>query len=144
MRLHSSFKITTMVALLSTGFLMACSDSSQQTAGEKLDQSVAMARQKGNELESGVRQRASELDDKASAMASNAKQTMSDATITAEVNASLAKDPALSPMKIDVDTAQGNVTLRGTAPDAAAQARATQLAHAVEGVTSVDNQLVVK
>jgi osmotically-inducible protein OsmY len=33
--------------------------------------------------------------------------------------------------------------LRGKAPDAAALARATQLAAAVGGVTSVDNQLTV-
>ena len=144
MRLHSYFKITTMVAVLSTGFLMACSDSSQQTAGQKLDESVAVAQQKGNELKSDVKQGASELKDQASTMASSAKQTMGDAAITAEVNASLAKDSALSVMKIDVDTAQGKVTLSGTAPDAAAQARATQLAQGVEGVTGVDNRLVVK
>ena len=144
MRLHSSFGITTLGALLSAGFLMACSDSSQQTAGQKLDQSVAMAQQKGSEIKSDVKQGASELKDQASTMAADAKQTMGDAAISAEVNASLAKDPALSVMKIDVDTVQGKVTLSGTAPDAAAQARATQLAQSVDGVTGVDNRLVVK
>lgn len=144
MKSYPSRKITTFAALLSSVFLIACSDSSQQTAGEKLDQSIATAQQKGDELKSDVKQGAAELKDQASAMASSAKQTMGDAAITAEVNASLAKDPALSVMKIDVDTAQGKVTLSGTAPDAAAQAHATQLAQAVEGVTGVDNRLVVK
>ena len=144
MKSHPPLQITTLLALLSAGFLIACSDSSQQTAGEKPDQSVAMAQQKGDELQSDVKQGAAKLEDQASAMATEAKNAMSDATITAQVNASRAKDPGLSGMKIDVDTAQHEVTLNGTVPDAAASSRATQLAQAVEGVTSVDNQLVVK
>ena len=144
MKSHPPLQITTLLALLSAGFLIACSDSSQQTAGEQLDQSVAMAQQKGDEIQSDVKQSAAKLEDQASAMATEAKNAMSDATITAQVNASLAKDPGLSVMKIDVDTTQHKVTLSGTVPDAAASSRATQLAQAVEGVTSVDNQLVVK
>lgn len=144
MRLHSSIEIVSIAALLSAGVLTACSDSSNQTAGQKLDQSVAMAQQKGNEIQSDVKQGAGELKDQASAMAADAKQTIGDAAISAAVNARLAKDPALSVMKVDVDTVQGRVTLSGTAPDAAAQARATQLARSVDGVTGVDNRLVVK
>ena len=144
MKSHPPLQITTLLSLLSAGFLIACSDSSQQTAGEKLDQSVATAQQKGDELQSDVKQGAAKLEDQASAMATEAKNAMSDATITAQVNANLAKDPGLSVMKIDVDTTQHKVTLSGTVPDAAASSRATQLAQAVEGVTSVDNQLVVK
>lgn len=144
MKSHPPLQITTLLSLLSAGFLIACSDSSQQTAGEKLDQSVAMAQQKGDEIQSDVKQSAAKLEDQASAMATEAKNAMSDATITAQVNASLAKDPGLSVMKIDVDTTQHKVTLSGTVPDAAASSRAAQLAQAVEGVTSVDNQLVVK
>jgi len=144
MKSHPPLQITTLLSLLSAGFLIACSDSSQQAAGEKLDQSVAMAQHKGDEIQSDVKQSAAKLEDQASAMATEAKNAMSDATITAQVNASLAKDPGLSVMKIDVDTTQHKVTLSGTVPDAAASSRATQLAQAVEGVTSVDNQLVVK
>ena len=144
MKSHPPLQITTLLSLLSAGFLIACSDSSQQAAGEKLDQSVAMAQQQGDEIQSDVKQSAAKLEDQASAMATEAKNAMSDATITAQVNASLAKDPGLSVMKIDVDTTQHKVTLSGTVPDAAASSRAAQLAQAVEGVTSVDNQLVVK
>lgn len=143
MKTYSTLKYTTLVAVLSTGFLMACSDSSHQTAGQQLDKSVASAQQKGEELKTDMKQGASDLKDQASAMASDAKQTMGDAAITAEVNASIAKDAALSVMKIDVDTAEGKVTLTGTAPDAAARTHATELAQAVEGVKTVDNQLVV-
>ncbi len=143
MKSHPTFKLTTLAAMASAVFLVACSDS-QQTAGQKLDQTVATAQQKGAELKSDAKQTTAELKDQASSMAESAKQTVGDAAITTEINASLAKDAALSVMNIDVDTAQGRVTLNGTAPDAAAMERATQLAQAVDGVKSVDNRLVVK
>ena len=81
--------------------------------------------------------RAGETMDKAGA-------AMSDAAITASVNAELAKDAALSTLKINVDTTDGRVALRGTAPDAAARDRATALASSVKGVVSVDNQLMIR
>lgn len=75
--------------------------------------------------------------------ADQASNKVSDALITTSVNAELAKDPALSSLRIDVDTEGGRVALRGTAPDAAAKERATQIASGVKGVVSVDNQLTV-
>lgn len=81
--------------------------------------------------------RAGEAMDKAGA-------AVSDAKITASVNAELAKDPTLSAMKIDVDTSNGRVALKGTAPDAMARERATTLASSVSGVVSVDNQLEIR
>ncbi|WP_424022315.1 BON domain-containing protein [Neisseria gonorrhoeae] len=47
-------------------------------------------------------------------------------------------------MKINVDTKDGVVTLNGPAPSAAAKDKATDIAKQVKGVTSVNNQLVVK
>ena len=69
---------------------------------------------------------------------------VADAVITTSVNAELVKDKALSALKIDVDTSAGRVALKGTAPNAQAKERATQLASAVKGVVSVDNQLRVQ
>lgn len=143
MKSQPTLKLTTLAALASAAFLVACSDS-QQTAGQKLDQTVATAQEKGAELKSEAKQATAELKDQAASMAASATQTVGDAAITTEVNASLAKDAALSVMEIDVDTVQGRVTLSGTAPDAAAMQRATQLAQAVDGVKAVDNRLVVK
>jgi len=76
--------------------------------------------------------------------ADQATDKVADALITTSVNAELAKDPKLSAMRINVDTDNGRVALKGTAPDPDAKARATQLAGNVKGVVSVDNQLVVK
>ncbi|MET0517392.1 MAG: BON domain-containing protein, partial [Burkholderiaceae bacterium] len=55
----------------------------------------------------------------------------------------LAKDSELSALSINVDTRDGRVALKGKAPTLAARDRATQLASAVKGVVSVDNQLVI-
>ena len=74
--------------------------------------------------------------------ADSATNAVSDAAITAQ-STPLAKDPKLSAMTIDVDTAGGQVALHGTAPDASAKERATTLAQGVKGVQSVDNQLTV-
>ena len=64
--------------------------------------------------------------------------------ITAAVSTGLAKDPDLSAIKIDVDTKGGQVTLSGPAPNAAAKARAEEIAKSVKGVSAVDNRLELK
>jgi hypothetical protein len=66
-----------------------------------------------------------------------------DAQIVVKVNTALAADGDLSALKIDVDSKEGVVTLRGTAPDPAAKERAAELARHVKDVKSVDNQLTL-
>lgn len=70
-------------------------------------------------------------------------QKFDDAKIVTVVNADLVKDKDLSAVKINVDSTQGKVVLRGTAPSATAKARAESIAKGVNGVVSVDNQLMV-
>ena len=91
-----------------------------------------------------TRQAAAEAKEAAKNAADQATNKVADALITTSVNAELAKDPKLSALRIDVDTDNGRVALRGTAPDVAAKDRATQLASNVKGVVSVDNQLEVR
>ena len=66
-----------------------------------------------------------------------------DAGITTKVNAGLAQDPDLSAIKIDVDTRAGVVTLNGPVKSEQARDRASQIAQAVPGVTSVVNNLTI-
>jgi hyperosmotically inducible periplasmic protein len=89
------------------------------------------------------RQAAAEVKDATKGAAEQASNKVSDALITTSVNAELAKDPKLSSLRINVDTEGGRVALRGSAPDMASKERAAQLASAVKGVVSVDNQLTV-
>lgn len=114
--------------------LVACDrGADERTAGQQVDSAVAKA-------EAGA-ERAREEAKEATA---GAKAAVSDAAITASVNAELARDTELSSLRIDVDTHDGRVALKGTAPTAAAKERAATLARAVDGVTAVDNQLEVR
>jgi len=66
-----------------------------------------------------------------------------DQRIAKDVQTSLASDPDLGAMKIDVHSRDGEVTLVGRAPDPAARDRAAQLARGVSGVKSVENLLTL-
>ena len=77
-------------------------------------------------------------------MTTKAEEKLDDLSITTAVNAGLAKDADLSALKINVDTKNGVVLLKGTAPTSAAKERASEITKAVKGVSTVDNQLVVK
>lgn len=75
--------------------------------------------------------------------ASKAGRAIDDAAITASIKSALAKDPTLSAIAIDVDTANGHVSLSGSAPDSNSREKATLIARAVQGVTAVDNKIAV-
>jgi hyperosmotically inducible periplasmic protein len=72
-----------------------------------------------------------------------AGQAIDDVTIGTKLKAALAADPELSALKINVDTTQGAVRLRGEVKNIALRRKAEDLARRIEGVKSVDNQLVI-
>lgn len=76
--------------------------------------------------------------------ATEARDAVADATITASVHANLARDGELGPLKIAVDTVDGVVVLRGTAPSPAVAERAVRIAQGTDGVRSVESQLTVQ
>ena len=76
--------------------------------------------------------------------AANVGDKIDDAAITAKVKTALIGEPDLEALKIDVDTADGVVTLTGTVDSRTKVTRAVQVAQAVQGVRSVDNRLTVK
>lgn len=132
---HCRTPIGALALIAAATFALAACDRAgdDRTVGQQTDAAVAAAKNEG----AATMNRAGEAMDKAGA-------AMSDAAITASVNAELAKDSTLSALKIDVDTSNGRVALKGSAPDAAARERATTLASSVKGVVSVDNQLEVR
>ena len=141
------------VSALALG-LAACGKTEERTVGQRLDsavekteQAAADARVKAESAmqsaETKMEQGAANAEAKAKDAANTAKDAIDDATITAQVNAGLAKDPDLSALKINVDTVKGKVTLNGPAPSTVARDRAETIAKSVTGVTSVNNQLVV-
>lgn len=135
----------TLVALAVLS-LSACDrrTDDERTAGQKLDSAIATAKEKTDQATAT----ASAEMDKAKVASNQAMDSagtqVKDAAITAAVNAELVKDPGLSALQINVDTHSGRVVLRGNAPDTSSLDRATRLAQKVDGVASVDNQLVIR
>jgi hyperosmotically inducible protein len=148
---------TPLIAALVAAFaLAACGrNDDSMTAGQKVDDTVAKVEQNAAEAKADMNRSADQAKSSVQEAAQDAKQAaanagdkvagaVSDAAITTTINAELAKDDKLSALKINVDTAQGRVALRGTAPDADAKERATRIAAGVEGVMSVDNLLTIE
>ena len=152
------------IALVAAVALSACGPKSEnKTAGQKLDAAIERTEetasatgQKASEIGQAARDKTNELLDspKVQQDIAAAKETAkdagsaikagtADAAITATVKAGLARDSQLSALKIDVDTNAGAVRLQGPAPSLEAKTRATDIAKAVSGVSSVDNQLMV-
>jgi hypothetical protein len=144
------------VAAASTLALTACDRNKDgATVGQKVDSAVQKTEQVAKE---GVDQAKESMASAESALKNEQQQAgtsvkeagekvagmLDDASITASVSASLAKDPELSAIRIDVDTKNGNVTLKGPAPTASARDRASDIARNIKGVNSVNNELVVK
>jgi|JI10StandDraft_1071094.scaffolds.fasta_scaffold167278_3 hyperosmotically inducible protein len=151
--IHQSGVVLACAALLALG---ACGNKSDDTTvGQKLDAAVAKTGEAAQEAKVDMKAAATEAKADMKEAAADAKVAITeggekmavkihDATITAEVNAGLAKDPDLSALKINVDTLEGKVTLKGPAPSTNARDRAGAIARSVMGVSAVDNQLVVK
>jgi len=143
---------TAIAAVLAATTLAACdrgqpsdrtADQQPRTAGQKLDSTMSKAQEKLDSAKNDMAQGAADAKRDIKNMANDAKDKVNDATITASVNAKLAGDKELSALRINVDTVDGRVALHGSAPNAEARDRATQLASAVDGVKSVENQLVI-
>ena len=113
--------------------LAACNRNDGMTAGQKLDNAVAKTEAGATDASRAVKEKTAEMG-----------QAVNDATITAAVNADLAKDPDLSAIRINVDTKDGRVSLYGSAPSDDAKQRAERLALGEKGVVAVDNKLTVE
>jgi len=138
----------TAAAVLAAFALAGCGKTDTSTSANDM---VNQTEQKAKEIGADASKGASEVKEATRDLAQDAKQAgnevadkVSDAVITTSVKAELVKDPNLSALKINVDTAGGRVVLQGSAPNLAARDQAVRLAQAVKGVVSVDNQLKVE
>ena len=72
------------------------------------------------------------------------REYVDDALITTTVKAKLAKEHAKNLVKVNVDTQDGIVNLKGTVPTAKDKAEAERLARDTKGVRDVTNTLRVE
>nr|WP_225608577.1 BON domain-containing protein [Comamonas sp. CMM01] len=147
----STQRIVQIIAVSALAFgLAACNKAADegQTAGQKLDSAIANTEKAADNAAANASAAATNAADAAKDAAKEAGNAMvsaaDSASITAAVNAGLIKDSELSAIKINVDTKDGVVTLTGEAPNQAAKDRAGDIAKAVQGVSSVANNLTVK
>ncbi len=75
---------------------------------------------------------------------SSVGQYVDDATITTRVKARMAEDPAVSAMRINVETLNGTVQLAGFAATQAEKDKAGATARAVPDVKDVRNNIIVR
>ena len=144
------------LSIVALAALSACGKTDDsQTAGQKIDAALASTEQAAAQAKANAEAAMARAGDamkdatqKAEASGAKTASTMAgkadDAAITASISSEFAKDADLSAIKIDVDTKDGNVTLYGPAPTAAARDKATTLAKSIKGVASVSNKLTVK
>lgn len=121
--------------LLAVSMTTGCNrtDNTAEETGRKIDQAQDNAAAQMDQAGAQVKEQAAAAGEK-----------IDDAAITAKVKTALIAEPGLKALQIDVDTANGIVTLSGTVDSSNNLDRATQVAQAVQGVKSVDNRLTVK
>ena len=72
------------------------------------------------------------------------RDAVADAVITSTLNNAFESDPDLSPLKLNVDTSNGNVSLHGIVPSGELRDRAVALAGNVRGVKTIESDLVIQ
>ena len=148
----SKLALTTLA--VSTLALTACSNEpepAEKTVGQKIDATiadtkagVAEMKSKAEEMAGDAKTATAEAGSAVAGAVNEAGQAVSDTSITAQVKAKLIAADQLDGSAIDVSTTEGRVTLSGTVANEAARALAAELAQAVAGVKSVDNQLTAQ
>lgn len=148
--LAARFRIPRVLTCLAASLALgACGDRGQdQTVGQQVDKAIDRAGEAGRDLRRGAEDAAQDARSAtmgaASQAASGTGARSDDAKITSQVQDAFKADKDLGGGGIDVTAREGVVTLKGTAPSAAAKARAAEIARNVKDVKSVDNQLSVR
>jgi hypothetical protein len=112
--------------------------------GQEVDKAAVDIKEAGANLVSQGGDAARDLTERTRDVATGAGQTITDGWITTAVTAALTGDALLKGSRIDVDTTERVVRLKGSVATAEAKARATRVAGRTEGVTRVVNELVIK
>src|SRR5262245_49494976 len=71
------------------------------------------------------------------------EKRVDDAVLTAKIKTQMAADGRISPTRVNVDTLNGDVMLKGEVPTQQEKDAAEEVARKVEGVRSVSNQITV-
>jgi osmotically-inducible protein OsmY len=137
-----------LVALVgAVGIGSACTQQATDEAKEDADAALDATKEGVDKTLDAVKEGAGDIAqqaaEKAKEVASTTGEAITDGWITTKVSARFVDEELLKGSKIDVDTDNREVTLKGTVTSEAAKSRAATIARDTEGVTRVVNQLVV-
>ena len=91
-----------------------------------------------------ARETGAAIGEKVATGAVRAEQALNEGSLTAKIKAKMALDDTVKALTIDVDTNGSVVTLTGSVHSEAERAKAVQLARETDGVTQVNDKLVIR
>jgi BON domain len=91
-----------------------------------------------------AREAGAKIGEKVAEGANQAEHALENGALTTKIKSKMALDDSVKALNINVDTADGVVTLTGTVHSEAERTRAVQLARETDGVKSVTDRLVVR
>jgi hyperosmotically inducible periplasmic protein len=91
-----------------------------------------------------AREVGAQVGEKTAEVANQAKTALDDGALTAKIKSKMALDDTVKALDINVDTANGIVTLSGTVRSEAERQRALRLAKETNGVREVVDRLVIR
>ncbi|RYF15541.1 MAG: BON domain-containing protein [Comamonadaceae bacterium] len=131
-------------ALASLLALAACGDRIEDTEMAQAQQANVEINRQGMDGAKAAEEAAGVRNDGSVQLATGDSSVFDpDVLIAEQVKAALSANPDFGAVKIDVHSDEGDVTLRGTAPDPSSRDRASDIARSVRNVKSVDNQLTL-
>lgn len=133
MNTSERFSLICFSAALVVGLAACEKQKPAETAGESIDQAIEKA---GDKID--------EASKKLGEQTEKASEVLDDTAITAKIKEAILAEPGLKVLQITVNTTNGVVTLSGSVDSQQSSDRAKEIADAVAGVKSVENQLVVK
>ena len=91
-----------------------------------------------------ARQTGAAIGEKVATGAAVAEQALNEGALTAKIKSKMALDDTVKALSIDVDTKGTVVTLSGSVNSEAERTKAIQLARETDGVTAVNDRLVIR
>ena len=136
----------TMFASLVTAVALtaACTSKDKDQARDSVQQIEDKTKQIAEDAADKTKEVAGDVADKSKEIVSATGEAINDGWITAKVKAKFADEKLLKDSKIDVDTKNRVITLKGTVVTAEGKKRAVMIASGTEGVLNVVDHLTVK
>jgi osmotically-inducible protein OsmY len=148
MHISKNTKLVGVSMLLVIGLGACNKPGPAETAGKNIDQTMNNAGQKiestADKVGDKIGDTANKVENNMSAQSTKVGVAADDTEITTRVKAAIFAEAGLKTLQISVETMKGVVTLSGSVDLQSHSNTANLLASAVAGVSSVNNQLVVK